>query len=117
MRSEQTLLIFKKTENKSIAHFFTLHLRSLLRDYDRYAYIGFIMSLWILPVIISRPEDTIGQDEIKMDPSDPASVAEAVKRGRERMEKAIDNEPQIKRVMGGNFLEMVERGFFDEYVK
>ena len=75
------------------------------------------MSLWILPVIISRPEDTIGQDEIKMDPSDPASVAEAVKRGRERMEKAMDNEPQIKRVMGGNFLEMVERGFFDEYVK
>ena len=48
----------------------SLPCRQLIKDYDRFNFIGFLQVLWILPMLLASKEDTIGTDDFNIDPND-----------------------------------------------
>ncbi len=70
------------------------------------------MGTMILPAILAKKEDTVGQKDIEGDWSDKEKMAQVMKDSEEKMIKAFHNEPQIKIVLGGNLIEMIRRGIF-----
>ena len=65
-----------------------------------------------MPNMLAKKEDAMSQDLMKFDFSDPNEVAKMMELARESLKKMYANTPQIKIMVGGNFLEMVERGYF-----
>ena len=81
--------------------------RQLLKDYDHYCLAGFWFATMALPLVLAKKEDALGQQK-KEDPElDPK---EAGRRTQERIERSIRNEPQIKVMVAGGFLETLRRG-------
>ncbi len=58
-------------------------------------------------MVLAKKEDALSQENM-IDPAvDPEAAA---KRARDRTERAIRNEPQIKVMVAGAFLETMKRG-------
>ncbi len=90
--------------------------RQLLKDYDEYCYVGFQMALWILPTILMPVDLSFSQDEFKFeDIQDEAKMAEVMKEFEGRINEAYNRSPQIRIVMSGNMIEVLERGHFKQY--
>ena len=72
---------------------------------------GLMMSLWVLSSILCKKEDTMGQEDSDViDLQGTEKMAEMVEKGRVMGGKRFSNETQIKTVVVGNFLELVEIG-------
>ena len=65
-----------------------------------------------MPNMLANKEDAMSQDLMKFDFSDPNEVAKMMELAREKLRIMYANTPQILIMIGGNFLDMVERGFF-----
>ena len=75
---------------------------------------SFINALQSLPAVLAKREDAIGAEDINVDqfgdlPKEELEVLRA-KKTEELFLKALRNEPQIKLVLGGCAMEMVEAG-------
>ena len=71
------------------------------------------MSLMALPMILCNKDDAIGDDFLEVkNPDDPEEMKKFQENWKRQMSRAFRNEPQIKIVMGGNFLELVDDGVF-----
>jgi hypothetical protein len=85
--------------------------RQMLTDYNNTCLHGFSVSLQLVPMILCKKEDIIGQGDIDFSKiMDPESKKVEIKKLQNAKMAAIKNEPQIKTVIGGNMLEMIERG-------
>ncbi len=74
---------------------------------------GIFIGCLALPMVLAKKEDLVGQDIFAGDMAD-AEVAESLVQGNKaKMAKAIRNEPQIKIMLGGTFLDMIKRGVFN----
>ncbi len=65
-----------------------------------------------VPLVLARKEDAVGQKEFSGDVNDPAQLEALLLRVWKKLERAIQNEPQIKITVGGAFLDMIKRGIF-----
>ena len=83
-----------------------------MKDFNDHAFIGFWFAMIALPMVLAKKEDAVGQEVFSGDPSDPDRVEEMSLDARKKMEQAIRNEPQIKVMLGGTFLDMMKRGIF-----
>ncbi len=83
-----------------------------MKDFNKFAYIGFWYAFFALPFMLAKKEDAIGQEAFAADMSDPEKVKEQAEKLQKRFEQAVANEPQIKIMLGGAFLDMVKRGIF-----
>ena len=79
--------------------------RQLKKDFDQFCVLGFIMSLNILPSVLAKKEDALAQDDI-----DFADIEKGFADAMEKLKIVYRNTPQVKVMIGGNFLDMVERG-------
>ena len=86
--------------------------RQLLKDYQTFCYAGFLQSMLIVPTVLVKKEDALGQDVMAGDLTDPEVAEEMMRKATEKQKVAFRNEPQIKVVIAGNFLDMIERGIF-----
>ncbi len=84
--------------------------RQLLADFDRCAFVGFWFALRSLPVIMARREDAPGLDLVSGDISKRSGVESILAKLRCQIRAAVANEPQIKIMLLGNFLDMISRG-------
>ena len=84
----------------------------LKKDYDRFSFHGFHASVTKLPNILANKDNAKSEDLVKYDFSDPNDVEKMMRRARDRLKTMYANTPQIKIMIGGNFLEMVDRGLF-----
>ncbi len=64
------------------------------------------MSFVLLPTVLASKEDVVGRDDMKGGFGDK----KAMEAFFSTAEKSIKNEPQIKIVLGGNTLDMIQRG-------
>lgn len=84
-----------------------LNFRQLKKDYDDRVFGGFVFSMWLLPAVLLEKEDALGQEDFNLDPEEMKDKMEVM------MAKIMDawtRSPQIHKVVGGNLMEMVERG-------
>ena len=66
-----------------------------------------------VPGALARKEDTMGQEDIAgLDFSKPEDVQKIMEIVTAKIKQSIHNEPYIKEVLKGNFMEMVRRGHF-----
>ena len=90
--------------------------RQLVKDYDHYCYVGFAMALWVLPVLLAKPEDRMDQNDFEgeeaFDPGNEEKMKEMMEKATKKLVNGFHSEPYIKTALAGNFLEMIERGFF-----
>ena len=83
-----------------------------MKDYQKFCYVGFIMAMMIVPSVLVKKEDAFGQEVMSGDLSDPKVVEEMMRKAQESQKVGFKKEPQVKVVIAGNFLEMIERGIF-----
>ena len=81
-----------------------------MKDYNKFAVLGFIMSLNVLPGLLAKKEDAVGQEVMNFDFTDPKEVERVFKMMSEKMKIIYKNTPQVKTMIVGNFLDMIERG-------
>ncbi len=62
--------------------------------------------------MMAKEDDVIGQEAFAAEMSDPEKTAEMTEKLQKRYEQAIANEPQLKIMLGGTFLDMVKRKIF-----
>ncbi len=87
----------------------------MLRDYNDLCVDGFNVAMQILPPIMCRKEDAMGQEDLdfsKIAGDDEEARAEEMKKMNDSKTKQARNEPLIRVFLGGAFLELVERGIF-----
>jgi hypothetical protein len=88
--------------------------RQLLKDYDARLMFGFTTAMQMLPMILCKKEDAVGQNDLDLTNITTKEGAEKLaKDGKEMFEKMMKNEPQIKMVLGGSILEMIEKGVIE----
>ena len=71
------------------------------------------MALWVLPNVLSKQEDVFGQEDMKGDISDPKVLEAIMVEFRKKARIMFDNQPQIKKVIQGTLLDMVDRGLLE----
>ncbi len=81
-----------------------------MKDFDRYAFAGFMNSLWVVPPFFVNTKDMVGQELMDIDWSDKAQVKAAMAKAMEKMRAGYAEVPEIKSIIAGNFLDMVDRG-------
>jgi hypothetical protein len=75
---------------------------------------GFLSAMQLLPMIICKKEDAIGQTDLDLSSiTTREDVEKMEEQGKDIMQKIMKNEPQVKMVMGGMILEMVQKGIFE----
>ena len=84
--------------------------RQLKKDYERHVFYGFVMALWVLPTVLAKKEDAIGQEDYEGDFTDPKVMEAMMEKFREIAKSMFHNQPQTKKVLQGLFLEMVDYG-------
>lgn len=86
-----------------------------MKDYDERCYVGFVMGMWVLPMMLANKEDAIAPEELFADMNDPEELKASVAKNHELQKKAFKNNLHIKMVMSGNYHEMIRRGFFEKF--
>ncbi len=90
-----------------------LFCRQLVKDFDRYAYVGLDVTITALPALLAKEEDAMTQEDFKGDWTDQDTVNKVMDKMRDMSLKALTNEPQIKIVIGGNFIDLFKKGVFE----
>ena len=73
---------------------------------------GFIVAMMALPAVLARKEDAITPEDMMGDWNDPKDTARMVKNVELKIRTAYQNEPNMRSRLLGNFLDLVEKGFF-----
>ncbi len=99
--------------SKKCTGFLWFFFRQLLADFNDHAFVGFWFAMLALPAVLAKKEDTISQETLSGDLTDPSRIKEVLNDAQKRAEQAAKNEPQIKVMLGGAFLDMIKRGIFE----
>ena len=69
----------------------------------------------MLPAVICRKEDAVNVDDVDFNVLDksPEEVAAMTQKIQDNWARMIRNEPQIKMVLAGNMLELIEKGVIE----
>ena len=89
-----------------------LYRRQLLKDFDKYCFAGFLFAAVGLPVVLAKKEDILSREEVTNYDEDGHEDPEAGAAADSKFERGIRNEPQIKVMVGGTFVDMLKRGVF-----
>ncbi len=87
-----------------------LYYRQLLKDYNSRLPYAFVMAADMITEIICRKEDAVANDEVSFEDANADVVNEKMDALRRRM---FENEPQIKAVLAGTFMELVDKGLIE----
>ncbi len=83
----------------------------MMKDYNARLMHGFLSCLQILPAVICKREDAMGSEDFNMgEAKTEEEMEELMKKADDIYKKMYDNEPQIKIVISGSFLELVDKG-------
>ncbi len=82
-----------------------------MKDFDRFAVVSFFDSLWVVPPFYVSQEDQVGQEAMKgVDLEDKEQVKAMMENMYGKMQRSYEKVPEIKAIIAGNYLDLVDRG-------
>lgn len=88
-----------------------------MEDYKKYSYYGYISCTMVTPGMLARKEDAITPADLQGDWNDKDELKKIMEGVTVKAKRAFANEPYMKVVLQGAFMEMVEYGHFKLYQK
>ena len=71
------------------------------------------MGLMAVPNVMANKENAVGQDAFEGDLSTPEGIEEMMKKFKEKYKIVFEKQPEIKTVLHGICIEMLEHGYIE----